>query len=233
MTRAYSQFLRDKDEALLSSLIDLHSTPSLYRECMYQLGESLGKTVLDKIKDRKTGAYLACTVEDADFLAKGILNKLEESLASVKLACFWNQRFAPFELSNLQVAPIVKRYLEPTSAKIDSLIVVKSIISGACVVRTNLLDTIERVTPDKIFIVAPVILKGAEDRLKEGFPASVYEKFCFIYLAEDDERTSEGVVVPGIGGMVYTRLGFGSQEDKNHHIPNLVKQRRATLAIEA
>ncbi len=52
------------------------------------------------------------------------------------------------------------------------------------------------------------------------------EKFQFIYLAEDNERTDEGEVVPGIGGMVYDRLGFNGQDDKNSYTPDLVRTRR-------
>ncbi|WP_019501297.1 hypothetical protein [Pseudanabaena sp. PCC 6802] len=231
MSRTFSQFARDKEKQLLATLVDPQSNVELYRKCMYELGESLGDLVLTEIKDRTEGAYLACTAEDADFLAKGMLSKLETSLAKVTLACFWNQRFAPFGISDLQVAPILKRYLEPTTTQVNSLIIVKSIISGACVVRTNLLDTIERITPQTIFVVAPAIFKGAEKRLQKGFPESIYKKFRYIYLAEDDERTPEGVVIPGIGGMVYNRLGFNSQADKNHYVPDLVRQRRAALAI--
>jgi protein-tyrosine-phosphatase len=50
-----------------------------------------------------------------------------------------------------------------------------------------------------------------------------------VYLAEDDVKTPEGIIVPGIGGEVYARLGFGSQDDKNRFTPDLVKQRRREI----
>ncbi len=52
---------------------------------------------LDSLKLLSCTYNLACTVEDADFLAKGILDCLENQLESVAFACFWNQRFSPFE----------------------------------------------------------------------------------------------------------------------------------------
>ncbi|HLO47808.1 MAG TPA: hypothetical protein VK211_05245, partial [Kamptonema sp.] len=61
------------------------------------------------------------------------------------------------------------------------------------------------------------------------FEKDIYEKFNFIYFAEDDERTQEGEVIPGIGGIVYERLGFEGQDDKNRYIPEIVKERRSQL----
>jgi hypothetical protein len=81
--------------------------------------------------------------------------------------------------------------------------------------------------PKKILIVAPVIYHQATEKLKSEFESSVYEKFRFLYFAEDDERTSTGEVIPGIGGIVYDRLGFQGQDGKNRHTPELVKVRRA------
>ena len=57
----------------------------------------------------------------------------------------------------------------------------------------------------------------------------IYDKFQFFYFAKDDERTSEGEVIPGIGGMVYDRLGFKGQDDKNSYVPEMVKKRRSQL----
>ncbi len=230
MSREYTQFVGDKEKALLDALADKNSSVDSYRQSMYQLGECLGSVVLSQIANNSDSAYLACTAEDADFLAKGILRRLESTIPKVTLACFWNKRFKPFGISDLQVAPILKRYLEPSDAQVDSLIIVKSIISGACVVRTNLIDTITRVSPQQIFIVAPVIYKGAEERLKKGFSEDVYNKFRYVYLAEDDVKSPEGIIIPGIGGEVYDRLGFGSQDDKNRSTPELVKERRPAIS---
>lgn len=230
MSREYTQFVGDKEKALLDALADKNSSVDSYRQSMSLLGECLGSVVLSQIANNTDSAYLACTAEDADFLARGILSQLEGTIPKVTFACFWNKRFKPFGISDLQVAPILKRYLEPSDAQVDSLIIVKSIISGACVVRTNLIDTITRVSPQQIFIVAPVIYKGAEDRLKKGFSEDVYNKFRYVYLAEDDVKSPEGIIIPGIGGEVYDRLGFGSQDDKNRSTPELVKKRRQASA---
>jgi hypothetical protein len=162
-------------------------------------------------------------------LARGILNCLGNRLDKVAFAYFWNQRFSPFEVEELQVAPIIKKYQEPAEKRVNYLVVIKSIISGACVVRTNLVDLIQKIEPEKIFIVAPVIYYNAEEKLKNEFEKNIYDKFKFFYFAKDDERTSLGEVIPGIGGMVYERLGFQGQEEKNTYIPEIVKSRRAKL----
>ena len=39
-----------------------------------------------------------------------------------------------------------------------------------------------------------------------------------------------GIIIPGIGGEVYARLGFGTQDDKNRYTPELVKQRRNEIS---
>jgi hypothetical protein len=172
---------------------------------------------------------LASTVEDADYLAKGVLSRLETHYHDISFACFWNQRFSPFDIPDLQVAPILKKYQEPTQAKINYLIIVKSIISGACVVKTNLTNLIQKIEPEQIFVVAPVIYQGAEEKLKAEFEEDIYQKFQFFYFARDDERKTSGEVIPGIGGMVYERLGFNGQTDKNKYIPEIVKTRRQKM----
>jgi hypothetical protein len=103
------------------------------------------------------------------------------------------------------------------------LVVVKSVISGSCVVRTNLLALLERVDVTKIYIVAPVVHKKAESTLINEFPPEVAAKFKFIYLAKDEERDSSGEVIPGIGGHVYQLLGLGDQPSRTGYVPSLVK----------
>lgn len=228
MTRKYSSLVNDRIRSLLNTLTDKSIETQLYQETMTKLGMSLGNALLTKI-DKEKSVYLASTVEDADFLARGVLNQLENHLDSVAFACFWNQRFSPFEIEDLKVAPILKKYQEPTESKVDYLIVIKSIISGACVVKTNLINLIQKITPDTIFIVAPVMYHKSQEKLINEFEKDIYEKLEFLYFAEDDERTQEGEVIPGIGGMVYERLGFKGQEDKNRYIPEIVKERRSQL----
>jgi hypothetical protein len=231
MIRLYSAPINRDIRNLLDRLIDKSTAPALYQQTMMQLGVSLGNVILERIDGDSASVYLASTVEDADFLCKGILERLETKLKSVALACFWNQRFSPFEVEDLQIAPILRKYQEPSQAKVDYLIVVKSIISGACVVRTNLIELIQTIDPEKILIVAPVIHNQSEEKLKRDFEPSISKKFQFIYFAQDDERTVDGEVVPGIGGMVYSRLGFTDQEAKNQYTPQLIKDRRTKLKI--
>jgi hypothetical protein len=226
MTRTFSAFTNQTTEALLDKLVDRHSSPEAYGAAMTDLGKTLGDILLTQIRDEYSDVYLACTVEDADFLAQGILSRLESKLNNVAFACFWNQRFSPFEIEDLGIAPIIKKYQEPSSKTIQHLIVVKSIISGACVVRTNLTNLIHKLDPEKIWIVAPVVYNQAEEKLKSSFEPEIYSKFNFLYLAKDDQRTAEGEVVPGIGGMIYERLGFLNQKSKNEYVPEIVRNRR-------
>ncbi|WP_066423335.1 hypothetical protein [Anabaena sp. 4-3] len=227
MTRLYSDICNQDVQKLLETLANKNVNPDLYKETMTKLGSNLGKFLVSKINNKNPDIYLACTVEDADFLAKGILSKLENHYHNIGFACFWNKRFSPFEIEDLKVAPILKKYQEPTHEKVQYLIVIKSIISGACVVRTNLVNLIQKIEPEKIFIVAPVIYKNAEQKLKDEFDENIYSKFEFLYFAKDDERTQEGEVIPGIGGNVYLRLGFEGQDNKNEYIPEIVKKRRS------
>ena len=229
MTRIYSELVNESIQVLLDTLADKNSAPNLYRDTMTKLGMALGDAILSQISNEQCNVYLACTVEDADFLARGMLIRLEEQLKSVAFACFWNQRFSPFEVEDIQIAPILRKYQEPVSQSVNYLIVVKSIISGACVVRTNLVHLIQKIEPEKIFIVAPVMYVQAEEKLKSSFKKEIYEKFQFFYFAKDDRRTHEGEVIPGIGGNVYHRLGFDGQDAKNKYIPEIVKDRRSKL----
>ncbi len=248
MTRKYSPLANEKAKLLLDTLANKSVDSEAYQKTMLNLGTHLGDAILAQIINPQCTVYLACTVEDADFLAKGILSRLEENLKSVAFACLslgpariaiamlpsprarnWNKRFSPFEIDDLKIAPILKKYQEPVEKKVNYLVVVKSIISGACVVRTNLNDLIQKVEPEKIFIAAPVIYYAAEEKFKSQFEKDIYDKFQFFYFAKDDERTSEGEVIPGIGGMVYDRLGFKGQDDKNSYVPELVKKRRSQL----
>jgi hypothetical protein len=229
MTRIYSDNCRNDIYTWLEILTDQNVEPMLYKKTMIQLGSSLGDCILAQIDNKESEVYLASTVEDADFLAKGMLSSLEKKLSKLAFACFWNQRFSPFEIEDLKVAPILKKYQEPTEKVVKYLIIVKSIISGACVVRTNLVNLIQKIEPEKIFIAAPVIYYNAEEKLKNEFEEHIHQKFQFFYFAKDTERTSEGEVIPGIGGNVYLRLGFKNQDDKNQYIPEIVKQRRANF----
>ncbi len=117
-----------------------------------------------------------------------------------------HHQLTPFDVDDLQSAPIIKKYQEPSGRIVNYLIIVKSIISGACVLKTNLNHMIWKIEPEQIFIVAPVMYYQAEQKLKNEFNKPIYDKFQFFYFAKDDQRTPEGEVLPGIGGMIYNRL---------------------------
>jgi hypothetical protein len=233
MTRKYSSSINIDVRRSLDALADRRTAVPDYQAAMLALGQELGAGILGRVHSPDAKIYLACTAEDADFLATGILESLEAKGFNPNLACFWNQRTIPFEVSDIQIAPIIKKYKEPFDGQIDILIVVKSIISGACVVKTNLKNLVQDITPEVIMIAAPVIYAGAEERLKDEFDRSVYEKFDFLYFAKDDERKADGEVVPGIGGMVYDRLGFDDQDDKNRYMPRIVEKRMGKLMLSA
>lgn len=163
---------------------------------------------------------------------RGVLNGL---LAlggpAVRVACFWNDRKRiSGSASNFQVelAPIIRRYVEP--GEVDALLVVKSIISSACVVRTNITELVYDLDPAHVLIFAPVIYKGANERLGREFDREIARRFEFHWFAEDDEKQGESVI-PGIGGQVYERLGIGSEADKNRYTPELVQERRRSPAL--
>lgn len=233
MTREYSSLTNNNVRRSLDTLIDRRSAPHDYQAAMFELGRELGTAIAIEIHAPDAKIYLACTAEDADFLAKGILASLETRGFSPAIACFWNQRVNPFDIADIQIAPIIKKYKEPIDKHVDLLIVVKSIISGACVVKTNLKNLIQDIEPQSISIIAPVMYTGAEQKLKDEFDRSIYEKFDFLYFARDDERKPDGEVVPGVGGMVYDRLGFDGQDGKNSHMPKIVQERMEKLLLSA
>ena len=227
--RTFTSFSSSDTEKLLAQLVSADS-PSSYRHAMRQLGRQLAEHVAKQIPTVTQNAVcIACTVEDADFLARGLLEGLEQKgvgSARMKLVCFWNERVRRFngvDTNSFDVAPVVKEYREAVDIRDSVLIVVKSIISGACVVKTNLASLIDEALPLRVIVAAPVMLKGAEQRLASEFPPSMSSKFEYFAFAIDDEKGADDNVVPGIGGSVYERLGF---EDKTTYVPEIVKERR-------
>lgn len=227
--RTYTSFSSSYTERLLDQLVNAAS-PSLYRDAMRQLGRQLAEHVAKQVPTVTQNAVcIACTVEDADFLARGLLEGLEQkgvSSARIKLVCFWNERVRRFNgiaTNSFDMAPVVKEYREAVDIRDAVLIVVKSIISGACVVKTNLASLIDEALPLRVIVAAPVMLKGAEQRLTSEFPQSMSSKFEYFTFAIDDEKGADDNVVPGIGGSVYERLGF---KDKTTYVPEIVKERR-------
>lgn len=234
MPEQFTQYADETAKKLLQELLDCREDDKQqYQEIMTALGVQLAEA-LEKGLDGSDWAgdvCIACTVEDADFLAKGILTRMERSYAGtahrVRFACFWNESsHAPYGGGkDFEFAPIIKAYEEPVSSDF-CLIMVKSIVSGACVLSTNITRMISEVKPKRIFVAAPVMLKDAELRLAANFNRDIAEQFELITFRIDDQRTPDGTVLPGIGGEVYKRYGFRDSVQKNLYVPEIVKERR-------
>jgi len=228
MSRVYHSNTSEDVRGLLDRLIEPgdRMTPSNYREAMFSLGAKFVESYRPMLAEIQK-LLLICTNEDADFLAEGVLNGLEAIPGlHTSLACFWNERIVTRGTASgmkVDMAPIVRRYLEP--GEVDAFLVVKSIISSGCVVRTNIAELVYDLNPSRILVFAPVILEGGQAQVSEEFDSNISDRFEFYWFAQDDEKDGENVV-PGIGGQVYERLGLGTKEEKNRYTPNLVKQRR-------
>ena len=223
MNRSYRPGILEQERSHLQALLAAE-TANGYRDAMQRLGEDLGRLVSADAPASGT-CMVVCTVEDADFLARGFLDALGAALGPERIAlhCFWNERR---RVGGTEIAPIVRRYSEPGD-NITALVVIKSIISGACVVRTNLMEVLERTAPPQIFVVAPVIHADAEQKLEREFPPEITERFSHVWLARDQAREADGTIRPGVGGSVYTLLGLGGETEKNRYYPRLIHERRA------
>ena len=212
-------------EQLFNELVNISTAPSRYQEVMIALGRCLGKSFSAHNTVVGKNVYVAFTVEDADFLARGLIDELRDAGAKISVACFWNRRDQPYDIDWLDIAPIVQEYKETAPGTIDHPLMLKSIISGACVVRTNLMHPLHEMKPLCVHVLAPVILEGAEGRLAKAFPPKLARQFRFWTFAVDHTKDAEGIVIPGIGGEIYDRLGFGDGIAKNELLPKLVEER--------
>ncbi|WP_313919469.1 hypothetical protein [Tahibacter sp.] len=236
--RAFTNFADDSTRSLLGILADKSSSEELYRSAMGKLGEALAEVIAREFATACRGSvYLVCTVEDADFLARGLLEGLLATgvdSSQVRFACFWNERSRKFTNSDIEafdIAPIVKQYKEPVDVSSTLLIMVKSIISGACVVKTNLSTLVEKAIPQRVIVAAPVMVRGSKDRLASEFSPELAGRFEYVTFALDDPATgADHLVEPGIGGSVYKRLGM---ENKASYVPDLVKRRRRSFSATA
>lgn len=209
----------------LDLLADKNTGVEDYRKAFDDLGLELGKVLASDFEDVDADEMmLVCASEDADWLAKGIEKGLGKGRTPISV--FWSTRSVVYNENGekLEISPIVKSYEEPIE-KCKLLIVVKSIISSSCVVKTQLTRLIGKVHPERIAIMAPVMYKDGVPNLMREFPEDVVEKFHFVTFAVDEDRTPAGEVVPGIGGMVYPRLGLGDMNAKNSYIPQMVLER--------
>ncbi len=219
--RMYSSYT-DADTKELLNKLSPNSSVCDYQQSMIELGEKLGQSILGSVTGRET--LLISTAEDADFLQAGVRKTLISHHISVKTAVFWNNHY---QLGGGQgsVAPIVHRFIEPELSNIDNIIINKSVISGSCVVKTNLIALLDKLKQAKdIFVLAPVVYIKAQESLSSDFPSEIANKFKFVYFACDSERDKSGEVIPGIGGQVYERLGLSSQPVSVAYIPKIVQQ---------
>ncbi len=227
MTREFTRFAQRDPIAqeLMCNLLSAKTDVDAYRETMRSLGNLLARYVLPEIQSaRAKNICVVCTVEDADFLARGVIQTLDTAGTGhhIYLMCMWNERI---KSGTVSTSPVIKSYEEKFDKSDSIFIIVKSIISGACVVKTNITRALSKSRPDKVFVVSPVMLEGAENRLSREFPSDIARKFKFVHFATDNEKHGDEVL-PGIGGSVYELLGLGNSKSKNSYVPQIVKERR-------
>jgi hypothetical protein len=196
------------------------AAPDRYRESMRRLGSDLGER-LREFLPREGDVLVVTTVEDADFLGRGVVDALAVG-DRLKIFCYWNERDAARD-----VAPIISKYEEPLDEpRVTAVVVVKSIISGACVVRTNIIEALDKLHHSvPVFVVAPVMHVDARKKLRREFPTDVADRFKYVVCALDTEKDGE-MIRPGIGGSVYELLGLGDKHTKNRVRPRIVAERR-------
>jgi hypothetical protein len=222
-SRTYEPWVNDavkrRMDLLLAAAVD-HATTA-YREWMKALGGDLGAQ-LKSILPSDGQIVVVTTVEDADFLSQGVLGAIDAG-ERLRLFCYWNERNAERD-----IAPIISKYEEPLDEpRVSAVVVVKSVISGACVVRTNLTETLAKLRHNvPVFVVAPVMHADARKKLRREFDRQVADRFRFITCAIDSEKDGENVQ-PGIGGSVYELLGLGDKHTKNRVRPTIVAERSA------
>ena len=224
--RRYINVTFDNEQRVYESLAKMISKDTSveeYRNAFYNVGLELGALIrrdFERIPDNMIMLSLAS--EDADWLGRGVLCGMGKP--NVRVSAFWNDRFyLEGKQKRIAVAPIIKSYEEPVDG-CQYLIIVKSIINTSCVVKTQLTRMIGKFNPERIFILSPVAYIDAESSLKKEFPESISRKFSFHCFAVDDERDHD-IVLPGIGGSVYSRLGLGDATQKNTYMPDLVMER--------
>jgi hypothetical protein len=227
--RTFTTYAKADPEAinLVERLPKIQGDPADYRKQMLAIGRHLGAAVFGNLPSRyPKNICVVCTVEDADFLARGVIEAFEEQglTEQVHLICLWNEKIRS---NGSSLSPIKKQYKEDFDNKDVTLVIVKSIISGACVVKTNLTRVISYSQPREIFVVSPVMFIGAEARLSREFPEEISSRFKFVHFATDTEKDADSENIrPGIGGSVYELLGLGDDHTKNKYMPSIVKQRR-------
>lgn len=227
MTLARHYVLRANDDFVspLNQLADQSTDPDTYNEALRQLGRKLGDRMASMVDLTGKTMLVAAGAEDVDSLGRGFIDAAVDHGADVKLACLWMYRTTIHSPEPIEIAQITQEYLDPLPPRVDHFVVLKSIISSSCAVRTSLTRLLGTTEPQRIHVVSPVMLRGARRRLASEFPADLSNRFEYLVLAIDALKDESGNVVPGIGGSVYRRMGFSGQEDKNFHMPELVASR--------
>lgn len=209
-------------KASLEALADKTTSVEEYRKSFRVLGEKLGKILANEYKAIPAEhTMLVCASEDADWLATGVESGFGKG--ELKKSVYWSSREVVYtneDGSKVEISPIEKAYEEPID-DCQLLVIVKSIISTSCVVKTQLTRLIGKISPKQIAILAPVMYKDGIPNLMREFPKEISNRFNFVTFAIDDERVGSEVI-PGIGGMIYPRLGLVNIETKNHYIPEMV-----------
>lgn len=226
--RKYENLQYGNEEVIrksLDALADKTTDVEAYRNAFNVLGVELGRVLALKVGDVPAEeTMLVCASEDADWLAKGVECGFGKGMLPVSV--YWSTRNTVYESDNgdkIEIAPIIKAYEEPI-VKCRLLIIVKSIISSSCVVKTQLTRLIDRIHPDIVAILAPVMYKDAQPNLLKEFPKEISDKFNFLQFAIDEDRNGDEVI-PGVGGIVYPRLGLGNLNTKNQYMPQMVIKR--------
>lgn len=219
-SRTYTEIATTRAKRQLQDLLDSNSAPVAYRKSMIELGKLLADAVSPSLENKST--LIVSTAEDADYLQFGVSSSLKSKGIDTKLAVFWNHHY---QLTNSSsVAPIVHKFIEPGYKCVKNIIVVKSVMSGSCVVRTNLIEMLDEVkSAERVFILSPVAHKNSEEKLKKEFPKHISDKFKFFCFAIDDKRDGSGEVIPGIGGQIYDLLGLSKQPVLSSYMPKVVE----------
>jgi hypothetical protein len=207
--------------ALLAKMPALSGKPEEYRSAMQQLGTHLGTCIYGRLPTGTRDVRVVCTVEDADFMAKGVIQKLEEKGLKIYLLCLWNDSIKEHGIS---ISTILKTYDEVPRSDSTILIVVRSIMSDACVVKTNITRAVSISNPEIVFIVSPVMIDGEADELTQSFPSRISDKFEYIHFATGPDNESD--VVAGIGKSDCELMGLWNGSTKNKYMPQIVKDRR-------
>ena len=218
--RDFTHYAGEREKDALEVLRTPNVAVPDYQQAMRALGRTLGQIIP---VDGQT--LVVSTSEDADYLAKGCIESLKAREVAYKLAVFWNHHYT---LPNGEsIAPILNRYLQPGYRDCTRIILLKSIISGSCVIRTNLLALLATMPePEKIAVAAPVMYCKGEESLRREFPPAIADKFTFYTFAVDYERDEKGNVLDGIGGDVYPHLGLADQPVRTGkpYMPQLVTE---------